>query len=87
MRLGVPFIALRDLETVGVPFGRPWLPFVRECTGRSGAHRTVNSATAIKFLIYWYPVLGAPDYLVGAIGPSGALCDRWTLSTWPLAVG
>jgi hypothetical protein len=44
MLLGVPFIAPRDLGTVGAPFGRPWLPSVHE-------HRTVrctpdvNSAT------------------------------------------
>jgi hypothetical protein len=31
----VPFIALRDLGAVGGPFGRPWLPSVRECTGLS----------------------------------------------------
>jgi hypothetical protein len=29
MRLGVPFIAPRDLGAVGAPFGRLWLPSVR----------------------------------------------------------
>jgi hypothetical protein len=43
MRQGVPFIASRDLGAVGAPFGRPWLPSVRGCTGLSGAHRTVSS--------------------------------------------
>jgi hypothetical protein len=48
MRLGVPFIAPRQLEVVGTPFGRQFLPSVRRCTGLSGgaldseqyAHRT-----------------------------------------------
>jgi hypothetical protein len=37
MRLGVPFIALRQLGAVGAPFGRQFLPSVRQCTGLSGA--------------------------------------------------
>jgi hypothetical protein len=56
--LGVPFIAPRDLGAVGAPFGRLWLPFVRECTTQSGAHRTVNSARAENRVIGWFPVLG-----------------------------
>jgi hypothetical protein len=72
-----PFIAPRDLGAIGAPFGRPWLPSVRGCTGLSGAHRTVNSATTTKSLIGWFPVLGAPDCLMGSIGPSGAPCDCW----------
>jgi hypothetical protein len=46
MRLGVPFIAPRELGAVGAPFGRPWLPSVRGCTGLSGAHWIVNSTYA-----------------------------------------
>jgi hypothetical protein len=42
MRLGVPFIAPRDLGAIGAPFGRLWLPFVCGCTGLSGAQRIVN---------------------------------------------
>jgi hypothetical protein len=37
MHLGVPFIALRQLEAVGAPFGRSLLPSVRGRTGQSGA--------------------------------------------------
>jgi hypothetical protein len=48
MRLGVPFIAPRDLGVVGAPFGRLWLPSVHGCTGLSGAHRTVNSVRAVR---------------------------------------
>jgi hypothetical protein len=51
MRIGVPFIAPRDLGAVEDPFGRPWLLSVRGCIGLSGAHRTVNSATATESLI------------------------------------
>jgi hypothetical protein len=40
MRLGVPFIAPRQLGAVGVPFGRLWLPSVR---GRTG-HWTVRDS-------------------------------------------
>jgi hypothetical protein len=37
MRLGVPFIALRQLGAVGGKFGRPSLPSVEWRTGQSGA--------------------------------------------------
>jgi hypothetical protein len=37
MRLGVPFIAPRQLGAVGDQFGRPNLPSVGWCTGRSSA--------------------------------------------------
>jgi hypothetical protein len=37
MRLGVPFIAPRQLGAVGGIFGRQYLPSVRWCTGQSGA--------------------------------------------------
>jgi hypothetical protein len=58
MRLGVPFIALRDLGAVGSPIGRIWLPSVCGCTGLSGAHRIVNSAAVENRVIGWFPVLG-----------------------------
>jgi hypothetical protein len=37
MRLGVPFIAPRQLGAIGGQQGRPKLPFVGWCTGQSGA--------------------------------------------------
>ena len=37
MRLGVPFIAPRQLGAVGGQLGRPYLPSVGWCTGQSGA--------------------------------------------------
>jgi hypothetical protein len=49
IRLGVPFIALRQLGAVGGQLGRPILPSVVWCTGQSGAppdspvhHRTAT---------------------------------------------
>jgi hypothetical protein len=43
MRLGVPFIAQRQLGAVEASFGRQFLPSVCGRTGLSSAHRTVNS--------------------------------------------
>jgi hypothetical protein len=91
MRLGVPFIAPMGLGAVGAPFGRLWLPSVRGCTGLSGAHRTVNSATTKNPLIGYFLLLGAPDCPVCGNGPSDApfVCwletdvatSRWLAST------
>jgi hypothetical protein len=54
MRLGVPFIALRQLGAVGGQLGRPNLPSVRCTTGQSVHHRTVSVAVrcAISFHIW-----------------------------------
>jgi hypothetical protein len=49
MRLGVPFIALRQLGAVRSPFGRQFLPFVRWRTGQSGAPPDMNSARFLSF--------------------------------------
>jgi hypothetical protein len=49
MRLGGPFISPRDLGTVGVSFGRPWLPSLRGCTGLSGAQQTRYSRRFVSF--------------------------------------
>jgi hypothetical protein len=63
MRLGVPFIAPRQLGAVESNLGRLILPSVDWCTGQSGAHRTLSGA-------HWT--------LSGARFPSknGAV-DRW----------
>jgi hypothetical protein len=58
MRLGVPFIAPRDIGAIGAPFGRLWLPSVRGCTGLSSVHWTVNSAMTSNPMIGCFPVLG-----------------------------
>jgi hypothetical protein len=61
MRLGVPFIAPRQLRAVGCNLGRPKLPSVGWCTGQSGGapnspvhHRTVTVACPVRisFLIW-----------------------------------
>ena len=44
MRLGVPFIAPRQLGAVGAPFGRQFLPSVRGRTRQSGVPPDMNSA-------------------------------------------
>jgi hypothetical protein len=44
MRLGVPFIALRQLGAVENIPGRQFLPSVAWRTGQSGAHRTLSGA-------------------------------------------
>jgi hypothetical protein len=50
MRLGVSFIAPRDLGAVGATFGRLWLPSVRERTRYSGAPPESEQRT-IPFLV------------------------------------
>jgi hypothetical protein len=76
-RLGGPFIAQRDLGAIGAPFGRPRLPSVCGCTGLSGAHRTLHSATATDRFIDYFPLLGAQDRQEGGTGLSGAPIDSW----------
>jgi hypothetical protein len=44
MRLGVPFIAPRQLGAVGAPFGRQFLPSVGGRIGQSDAPLDMNSA-------------------------------------------
>jgi hypothetical protein len=48
MRLGVPFIAPRQLGAVENKSRRPSLPSVVGCTGQSGAHRTLSGARFIS---------------------------------------
>jgi hypothetical protein len=54
MRLGVPFIAPRQLGVVGGQQGRPNLPSVGWCTGQSGApsdsHHSLSGADLLPFL-------------------------------------
>jgi hypothetical protein len=59
MRLGVPFIAPRQLGAVWAPFGRNWLPSVRGRTGQSGAPPD-SEQCAIAFLFWWSLPLQPP---------------------------
>jgi hypothetical protein len=71
MRLGVPFIAPRQLGAVGGQLGRPNLPSVGWCTGQSGAPPDNH---------YSCPVRDPLPYLAHPIvGPRGRLAHR-TLS-------
>jgi hypothetical protein len=49
MRLGVPFIAPRQLGAVESNLGSQFLPSVVWRTGQSGAHRTVSGARFLSF--------------------------------------
>jgi hypothetical protein len=71
MRLGVPFIAPRQLGAVGGQLGRPNLPSVGWCTGQSGAPPDSHCSCPVRDLI---PFLAHPT-----IGPRGQLAHR-TLS-------
>ena len=90
MRLGVPFIAPRQLGAVGAPFGRQFLPSVCGRTGLSGAHRTVNSTStghgieSPDWLVSFS--VGAPDCPVWGTERSGAPYDSWPWSTWQVTV-
>jgi hypothetical protein len=77
MRLGVPFIAPRQLGAVGDPIGRQFLPSVESCTRQSGAPPYMNSSCPVHDLL---PFLAKPT--IGTLVPlahrtlSGA---HWTV--------
>jgi hypothetical protein len=71
MRLGVPFIAPRQLGAVGGQLGRPNLPSVGWCTGQSGAPPDSHCSCPVRDLL---PFLAHPT-----ICPRGRLAHR-TLS-------
>jgi hypothetical protein len=48
MRLGVPFIAPRQLGAVGGQLGRPNLPSVGWCTGQSGAPPDIHCSCPVR---------------------------------------
>jgi hypothetical protein len=93
MHLEVSFIASRELGAIGAPFGRLWLPSVRECTRLPGAHQSVNSTRArhvresLDWLISYSRAL---DRAVWGTRLSGAPLDCWppvdvAVSRWRLA--
>jgi hypothetical protein len=83
MRQGVPFIAPRDLEAVGVPFGRTWLPSVYGCTGLSGAHQTLNCARAenpwlATFCFWGHRIVRCATWLLLLADVAGSRCAAST---------
>jgi hypothetical protein len=72
MRLGAPFIALRQLGAVGGQLGRPNLPSVGWCTGQSGAPPDSYCSCPVRDLL---PFLAHP-----IVGPRDRL-THWTLSS------
>jgi hypothetical protein len=53
MRLGVPFIAPRQLRAVGHQFGRQSLPCVEWCTGQSGAPPDSHCSGPVRDLLLY----------------------------------
>jgi hypothetical protein len=68
MRLGVLFIALRQLGAVGDQFGRPFLPSVEWCTGQSGAPPDSHCSCPVRDLL---PYRAHPT-----VAPRGQLAHR-----------
>jgi hypothetical protein len=64
MRVGVPFIAPRQLGAVGDQLGRQSLPSVGWRTGQSGAPPDMNSTSPVRDL---FPFLAKPT--VGSLDP------------------
>jgi hypothetical protein len=68
MRLGVPFIASRQLGAVGDQLGRQILPSVEWCTGKSGAPPDMNSSCPVLDFL--------PSRVQPTVGPSDPLAHR-----------
>jgi hypothetical protein len=82
MRLGVPFIAPRQLGAVGVLIGRQFLPSIGWRTGQSGAPPDMNSSCPMLDLL---PFLAKPT--VAPLAPLAhrtVRCDHPTIgsATW-----
>jgi hypothetical protein len=82
MRLGVPFIAPRQLGVVGDQFGRPFLPSVEWRTGQSGARSPSISGASDR----WSSgSVGAPNTVrcaqptvgTGHVSHVDRAADRW----------
>jgi hypothetical protein len=81
MRLGVPFIAPRQLGAVGSLFGRQFLPSVGWRTGQFGAPPDINSARFLSFFgeddRWALGSLGAPDIVRCTSDSPVRPSDRW----------
>jgi hypothetical protein len=65
MRLGVPFIALRQLGALGGQLERPILPSIEWCTGQSGAPPDNHCSSPVRDLLPYlvHPTIGPRDWL------------------------
>jgi hypothetical protein len=84
MRLGVPFIAPRQLGAVGGILGRQFLPSVGWRTGQSGTPPDIHcSLSGADLLPKWHsrPLQNCSRWCTGHClvhtGQSGAPADRW----------
>jgi hypothetical protein len=75
MRLGVPFIALRQLGAIGDQLGRPILPSVEWCHEQSGAPPDSHCSNSVCDLL--------PNRVQPTIGPSGQMAHRTVRCTQP----
>jgi hypothetical protein len=97
MRLGIPFIAPRQLGDVGGNLGRLILPSVGWRTGQSGAppdrHCSMSGADLLPNLalptVVTLASVGAPDSLVplstvgaGHVSPADHAADRCEVDRW-----
>jgi hypothetical protein len=101
MRLGVPFIAPRQLGAVGDNLGRQFLPSVEWCTGQSGAPPDSYCSSPVRDLLPYlsHSTVGPRDRLAHRTvrcTPDSPVCptDRWrdhvsrvarAADRWPLA--
>jgi hypothetical protein len=68
MRLGIPFIALRQLGAVGDQLGRQFLPSVEWCSGQSGAPPDSYYSSPVRDLLPYrvHPTVEPRDRLARA---------------------
>jgi hypothetical protein len=81
MRLGVPFIAPRQLEAIGYQFGRQFLPSVEWCTEQSGAPPDSHCSGPVRDLLSYQaqPTVGPRDRLAHRTLSGG--CTQPTVDT------
>jgi hypothetical protein len=92
MRLGVPFIAPRQLGAVGDQLGRQFLPSVEWCTGQSCAPPDSYCSSPVHDILPYraLPTVGPQDRLAhqtqsgaqptvgaGHASPANCVVDRW----------
>jgi hypothetical protein len=84
MRLGVPFIAPRQLGAVGSILGRQFLPSVGWRTGQSGAPPDIHCSCPVRISFHsrrsdrWiFKLVGAPDTFRCTPDSPVPPADRW----------